>query len=67
MKLYRVETSFFCAGFVSDDRDIVIEAAPILGFLLGKLTHQAYEEITKRYYLRLISISCCECELLKEV
>ena len=38
-KLWRVESRSFCAGFLSDERGVVVESAPIIRkWLLGRKT-----------------------------
>ena len=36
MTLYRVDTGYYCAGLVTDDAGIVVDAAPVLAWSIGK-------------------------------
>jgi len=44
--MYQITTTYFCAGVVVDQTDVVIEAAPILHWAVGKLVFSVLE-----YYL----------------
>lgn len=36
MKIYRITTRWMTAGFVCDDKDIIVESAPILKRFIGQ-------------------------------
>jgi hypothetical protein len=51
-KLYRITTDYFCAGLITKN-EIVIEAAPILSWTIGKRFNQI--RFKSNYYVELVT------------
>jgi hypothetical protein len=56
VKLYQVDISYFCCGVLVQEDHLVIEAAPIMGWAVGKTWEQVIKWVEKKKGYRIITL-----------